>query len=284
MQWISSFVIVGMVAGFGGAASAERTGVPGVYPEALHPAARKLPLLEVSEGLLEPSVRGLLRGAFFAVNRAGFRGAWYPLKRPPGSLRIAVVGGAATLGVGVWQGEEFPALMQTHLNAARPTQLAEVLNFGGVCDGARGACSKRVETLLARFAPRVIVASVEGSGPYAGPDFQEVLSLGVRQGLCTVAFVLPVRGQDGTSSRSPTDIEFESPAVHSLDAGGAFEGTEPDAVWLPDGLPTALGHRELARVLYRGLVDLSSVCPSAPPRSEASKPDASGEPTKEPSP
>jgi hypothetical protein len=61
------------------------------------------------------------------------RGRDYPLEKPPGTYRIALLGPSLVMGSGVADGDTFAALLEERLNRSRGAQAAEryeVLNFG----------------------------------------------------------------------------------------------------------------------------------------------------------
>src|SRR5262249_35981867 len=87
-------------------------------------------------GLLIEEMRPLTQTEFNHVvhttNRWGMRDREYPLTKPPGSLRIALLGGSQTFGVGVSDGQIFEALLEDRLNAPstpRRYGRVELLNF-----------------------------------------------------------------------------------------------------------------------------------------------------------
>jgi hypothetical protein len=106
--------------------------------------------------------------ALIEVNRDGFRGPDYPLKKPPGTLRIAVLGDSFTEAQQVALDDTFCAVAQHDLQAQcpfvvggneRPQRLftqVEVINFG--CDGYGTA--QELLTLrhwVWRYSPDVVV-------------------------------------------------------------------------------------------------------------------------------
>jgi len=81
---------------------------------------------------IRPLAEGVYRGARFSSNRWGMRDQDYALEKPPGTLRIAILGSSHSLGHGVADEEIFEALLEERLNreglgGARPG--FEVLNF-----------------------------------------------------------------------------------------------------------------------------------------------------------
>jgi lysophospholipase L1-like esterase len=66
---------------------------------------------------------------YVRINAAGFRGADWPVTKPPGVTRIAVLGDSYTEGVQVAEDSTFSAVLERELNAGG-TGRYEVLNFG----------------------------------------------------------------------------------------------------------------------------------------------------------
>jgi lysophospholipase L1-like esterase len=79
---------------------------------------------------LVPSTRIFFRGELYTVNRWGMRDRDYPLERPRGVHRIAVLGSSQTNGWGVGQEEDFESLVEARLNReSGETAAYELLNF-----------------------------------------------------------------------------------------------------------------------------------------------------------
>jgi hypothetical protein len=106
--------------------------------------------------------------AFIEVNRDGFRGPDYSFEKPPGTLRIAVLGDSFTEAQHVPFGDTFCAVMQRDLQAQCPFAIGgdrqprrlfnqvEVMNFG--CDGY--GTTQEFLTLrhwVWRYSPDVVV-------------------------------------------------------------------------------------------------------------------------------
>jgi hypothetical protein len=92
----------------------------------------------------------------FTVNRWGMRDREHALGKSQGTTRIAVLGPSMVMGGGVADGETFPDILQSRLNAAAPDGLRyEVLNFGvsGYCLLQQLAI---LETRVSDFSPDVV--------------------------------------------------------------------------------------------------------------------------------
>jgi hypothetical protein len=105
------------------------------------------------------------------VNRDGFRGPDYSLAKPPGTLRIAVLGDSFTEAQQVAENQTFCEVAQARIQALMPLDVAatdgatshfaraEVLNFG--CDGY-GTAQELImlRDRVWRYAPDVVVLAV----------------------------------------------------------------------------------------------------------------------------
>lgn len=81
---------------------------------------------------LEPSISAVWNGTTFSTNSWGMRDQEYSLEKPPGTLRIALLGPSITMGNGVSDGESFEALIEERLNRELPLgggRRFEFLNF-----------------------------------------------------------------------------------------------------------------------------------------------------------
>lgn len=108
--------------------------------------------------------------AFVRINYAGFRGPDYPLAKPAGTLRVAVLGDSFTEAQQVAEQDTFCAVAQRRIQSAMPLEAAgsgatvpfsrvEVMNFG--CDGYGTA--QELVTLrerVWRYEPDVVVLAV----------------------------------------------------------------------------------------------------------------------------
>lgn len=91
------------------------------------------------------------------INPDGYRGPQLDVERTKGTLRIAFLGGAATLGVGVRWEDTYPALTARFLSER--TMPAECLD-GGVEDFSVRQVLERYRDLVRPYRPHVVVVSV----------------------------------------------------------------------------------------------------------------------------
>jgi len=124
------------------------------------------------------NVRGLVGGALFETNSAGFRGPERALRKPRGVFRIAVIGDSFAMGSGVTQEETYADRLERALAAARQQRRFEVLNFGlGGLNAS--AVVDRLLRLGLRYDPDLIVYGytlndIEGPSYRRSVDFSFV--------------------------------------------------------------------------------------------------------------
>ncbi|NNE42809.1 MAG: hypothetical protein HKN12_01245, partial [Gemmatimonadetes bacterium] len=104
---------------------------------------------------LKPSLDMIFKEAPLRTNSRGMRDEEYPVEKPAGTLRIALVGGSHSMGSGVADDETFEALLEVRLDAASAGRV-EILNFavGGYGD-LHGPYILENEAL--QFAPDVVL-------------------------------------------------------------------------------------------------------------------------------
>jgi len=79
-------------------------------------------------GELAPGAEMRFKGAELTVNRWGMRDRFYPLEKPPGTLRMALLGSSHAMGSGVADDEVFEARYEARWNASERRPL-ELLSF-----------------------------------------------------------------------------------------------------------------------------------------------------------
>ncbi len=120
------------------------------------PEWRDLPEVHGLFEMARANVRGLVGGALFETNSAGFRGPERTLRKPRGVFRVAVIGDSFAMGSGVVYEETYAYRLEGALAAAHPERRFEVLDFGlGGLDAH--AVVDRLERLGLRYHPDLIV-------------------------------------------------------------------------------------------------------------------------------
>jgi hypothetical protein len=107
---------------------------------------------------IQPSIETEVWGAQFTSNRWGMRDRDYALEKPPGTVRIALLGPSFLMGLGVGDDETFEALLENRLNerGEHSDTRYELLNFGV---GAYSLLQQMVmlEDRALAFQPDVVV-------------------------------------------------------------------------------------------------------------------------------
>ncbi|MBT8422143.1 MAG: SGNH/GDSL hydrolase family protein [Gammaproteobacteria bacterium] len=78
---------------------------------------------------LRPNLREWFRGAELHTNSQGLADQEYPLEKPAGSKRVAVIGSSWTMASGVSQQDVYHSVLEEMLNEAYPNQKYELINF-----------------------------------------------------------------------------------------------------------------------------------------------------------
>jgi hypothetical protein len=79
---------------------------------------------------LKPGVDTIFKLVAFNTNSRGLRDKEYSLEKPPGTYRVAVVGGSFTMGAGVEIEETFHSRLEERLNGEPGELNYEFINFG----------------------------------------------------------------------------------------------------------------------------------------------------------
>jgi lysophospholipase L1-like esterase len=90
------------------------------------------------------------------INSAGFRGAEWPRRKPPGGLRVAVVGDSMTAGVATDEERTFVRRLESSLAARWRGRPVEVMNFG-VSSASTGAELVTWREAVAGYAPDLVL-------------------------------------------------------------------------------------------------------------------------------
>jgi len=169
-----------------------------------------------------------------AINAQGFRDREHALRKPPGGVRVAVIGDSFTWGSGVEAGEIYTARLESALRDVTGNAAIEVFNFGVTWTGPvyygrvlRGAA--------ARYAPEVVVVAF-----YAGNDVADALreARQPRPRVAILAALRELREKSRGAKRPPRAAGFgwaaqgeENPAtLPALERVGAAAGVSAETV------------------------------------------------------
>jgi lysophospholipase L1-like esterase len=112
----------------GAAALAARKG-RGEGPEVFHSGALDQSVDDLREFVLRPDIHESLKGQSWTTNALGMRDREYPREKPPGTVRIALMGDSIAAGWGVSDGEPFESLVEDELNQRPDGPAVEIWNF-----------------------------------------------------------------------------------------------------------------------------------------------------------
>ena len=107
---------------------------------------------------LRPSIRFLEKGITVTTNSRGLRGREYSLEKPPGTIRIALLGPSYIMGQGVGDEETIAARLEQRLNTSGGASY-EVLNFGVPGYSLLQQMAQLEERVLA-FEPDLVLVTV----------------------------------------------------------------------------------------------------------------------------
>jgi hypothetical protein len=132
---------------------------------------------------LHPDVEGaIVKGAPFSTNRWGMRDRDYTMEKPPGTVRIALLGPSHTAGAGVADGETFEAVLENRLNATASAGVRyEVLNFS-IPRQTFVQQLHHLETHVQPFDPDVVIITATGR-TYHDPPMTRYLTAVLRRGI-----------------------------------------------------------------------------------------------------
>lgn len=167
---------VGLVVLLGAAESFVRAVRPPIY---MHPGTRSesdpwrsaLHRRSTVPGLdyeLQPGASGTDRNVPIVTNSDGLRGPEVRHPRPPGSVRIDVLGDSVSFGLGVVEAETWPRDLERRLRAARPELDVEVLNHSVSGYGTVDE-SIVLEAKVASFEPDLVLVGYCLNDPELAP-------------------------------------------------------------------------------------------------------------------
>jgi len=90
------------------------------------------------------------------INSAGFPGPEWPRRKPPGGLRVAVIGDSMTAGLATGEDRTFVRRLESALAADSAPRPVEVMNFG-VSSASTGSELVTWREVVAGYAPDVVL-------------------------------------------------------------------------------------------------------------------------------
>jgi len=141
----------------------------------LDPAA--LVTFETEPGLVyeyKPDLDVFFKGVHFRTNSRGMRDREYAPAKPPGALRVAVIGSSFTLPVGVEIEDAFHSRLEQRCSRERPPAPCEFLNFAVGMHGPSQFLAMLEQRALA-FEPDLVLVSITAMAvPRMFADFRDV--------------------------------------------------------------------------------------------------------------
>jgi hypothetical protein len=107
---------------------------------------------------------GVAKEVVAVINDDGYRGPAVAKEKPPGTLRIAALGDSQTFGIGINEGESWPAVLEASLKKSLPGTAVEVMNCAVPGYDAEQEAAALESRWLA-YAPDVVVLGYFANDP-----------------------------------------------------------------------------------------------------------------------
>jgi hypothetical protein len=181
---------------------------------------------------LHPSRRIVWNDKVFSTNEHGMRDRWYSRVKPPGTIRIALLGPSHVMGNGVADSETFEALVEERLNAERAAGDGpfEILNFG--VDGYSLPQQLAIlEDRVLGFSPDVVILTTYHQGQLMTEQYlSKVLLSGARlPDNAMQAFLDEQRLPEGFRGNVPVPYEWARSLARSLGLAPRMPFAEAEA-------------------------------------------------------
>jgi D-alanyl-lipoteichoic acid acyltransferase DltB (MBOAT superfamily) len=189
---------------------------------------------------LRPNLDTIFQRARIQTNQWGMRDREYPLAKPEGTVRIAVLGASHVMGTGVANGEPFPDRFEELLNSASGGVRYEVLNFAVAGLGPLNHLFILGEK-VAPFEPDVVLyVMMEDIEYFLEAHMVDVVYRGVElpvpylRDLVTSLSLDPTLPRDTTRARiAPYAAEIEAWAERGMAEAIREMNARPVAMYLP---------------------------------------------------
>jgi hypothetical protein len=181
---------------------------------------------------LHPSRRIVWNDKVFSTNEHGMRDRWYSRDKPPGTIRIALLGPSHVMGNGVADSETFEALVEERLNAERAAGDGpfEILNFG--VDGYSVPQQLAIlEDRVLGFSPDVVILTTHDQGAVMTERYlSKVLLSGARLSDNDMQALLDAqRLPEGFRGNVPVPYEWARALARSLGLTPRMPAAEAEA-------------------------------------------------------
>ena len=115
---------------------------------------------------------GVAKDVVAMINADGYRGTAVAKEKPPGTLRIAALGDSQTFGVGIGEGESWPAVLEASLRASLPGTSIEVMNCAVPGYDAEQEAAA-LETRWLDYAPDLVLLGYFANDPPPRKSFPD---------------------------------------------------------------------------------------------------------------
>jgi D-alanyl-lipoteichoic acid acyltransferase DltB (MBOAT superfamily) len=207
---------------------------------------------------LHPSVAVTFRGVPITTNRWGMRDRDYARAKPPGTLRIAILGDSHTFGSGVEDDETFENLVEDRLNREAPDdRRVEILNFSV---GGYGPLSRLavLESRALGFDPDVVIYAGIDDSIWLGNELASAVEDDLALPFPRAVQAIRESGIEGRLPRIVAERRLAPQVPALLDAVYAefvararAQGIEPIAVFLPEPEPGAAANQRIPEQMER---------------------------------
>jgi D-alanyl-lipoteichoic acid acyltransferase DltB (MBOAT superfamily)/lysophospholipase L1-like esterase len=118
---------------------------------------------------LHPNLRTTLNGVPLTTNAWGMRDREYPREKPPGTVRIALLGQSHVLGTFVADDETFENVLEDRLNREQVTRRYQILNFA-VTNHSLLQELALLEDRVLDFEPDIVIVTIPSQGRFRSAE------------------------------------------------------------------------------------------------------------------
>jgi len=115
---------------------------------------------------------GVAKDVVAVINPDGYRGAAVAKEKPPGTLRIAALGDSQTFGIGIGEGESWPAVLEASLRESLSGTSIEVMNCAVPGYNAEQEAAA-LETRWLAYAPDLVLLGYFANDPPPRTSFPD---------------------------------------------------------------------------------------------------------------
>lgn len=112
------------------------------------------------DGSLRPGASGILCGVPVTINADAERGPTFAREKPPGALRVCIIGDSIVFGLGVMEEDRYPSALGRILQSRHPNKTIEVIPFSQVAYRLSGYRTRLLPKALTYHPDIVVVGFV----------------------------------------------------------------------------------------------------------------------------